>query len=350
MTQQERKQVKTLSDVNKLIATNSNDKNIIGNLVYFTIGSANISSATIIKMAKDSGLPEEYFTKEYKVRNAFERATRKFLHLRLPGYNINLYRNQKEGQIYRREIKQEIIGALENEMISLGNIWIDENTKLVNYSINEDNVCNLTNVNLKEQIRLAIEYFNDIIDTKSNDILTHIIKTRILKEYLKATDIAIHGNLYFVPGISQKELSSLEIFFDMLEEEHSKVRTDANGGVNFVSIPVVNSEKLIREYSGEFVRESEKKIEFFKEKLKSLNENGVSRITSINTIKNSLEQLEERKKIYEESLNTKIEDLNLDMKIIQRELEALESKYEQKKKRPKTGLDNLKNQIKIDLF
>lgn len=350
MTQPKKNQVTSIKDLDKVMATNSKDKNIIGNLVYFTIGSANISSSMIIKMAKDSGLPEEYFTKEYKVRNAFERATRKFLHLRFPGYNINLYRNQKEGQIYRREIKQEIIGALENEMISLGNIWIDENTKLVNYSINEVNANNLTNVDLREQIRLAIQYFNDIIDTKSNEILTHIIKTRILKEHLNATDIAIHGNLYFIPSISQNDLTSLEIFFDMLEEEHAKVRTDANGGVNFVSIPIVNSEKLIKEYSGEFVRESEKKIEFFKQKLKSLNENGVSRVTSINSIKSSLEALQKRKELYEESLNTKIEDLNLDLKIIQRELDTLENKYEESKSRPKTGLSNLKNQIKMDLF
>lgn len=315
-------------DINNLVITNKS-KGAIGSLVYFSIPRILLKKELILLMVRKSGINNKVFTSSYNNVFAFKTATSMCIpkdRTEESKYKIRLLENDREGDenLIKREIKREDIKQDENVMGRIGNIWYNKVQSRIYYNLESD--ANDLDYSIQDDISRAIEVYKKILVSYTEDRLTRAI-IKILVSELDASPISAHGNIYFVPEYSKDALLRLEVFFDMLKEESEKAEHNLAKGsaISFVMLPVISEEKYIKEYSREFKTQATKEMEVLEKRLDVLKEEGASDRV-IDTISNKLKKISIKISKYAECLNTELDDLDLAVYGLNRQLDVVKNK------------------------
>ncbi len=349
--------VKSMNDF--VAVKNDGNSNIIGKLIYFTVGRALIKEDKVEKILEECDMKGDVIRSKHVNTHAFKSATKLLEQKRkvtksngeLKIYRIRILDNQKQddGNILRREIKLEEIRDKKNKFTYLGNFTYNkeldkENQQklaegkpidkyAVDYSLNPTTIKTL-DFDLQAECDNIIRMYDYAKTCYNENRLVNLIE-KYIKEYLSASPINIHGKLFFIPKFKNKELSKLEQFMMMIEDENEIEKFGIKGNINFASIPVMDDEKYIREYSKEFYAMASEELEFYQQKLDEFIKKGKTEGKVFNAYIEKIEKFLEKKRNYEETFKRNLDELDDDISLLDRQMRELNIIKEKKEKEEK---------------
>jgi len=328
--------------LDNFIAAKSGDgnSNIIGKLLYYTIGKCLIKEDRIKEILKECDIDESYLSNKFTNTHAFKSATKqlekKYRYDTGKGnveiYKIRILDNAKEnnGNLIVREIKREIISEKKNPMVYLGNITYDKLEDKVDFALNPV-TCKDLDIDLKEECKKILSLFEYAKDCYNENRIVNLVENYVINE-LDASPISIHGKLFFVPIFRNEELAKLEQFLATIEEDNEiKKRYGINSNINFATIPVMDDEKYIKEYTKEFYAMAEQEIETYMKRFNHFIENGQTSEKIINAWIEKVDKFIDKKKKYEALFKKQLGELDEDIEIMERQIQELTYRVEKAK-------------------
>ena len=333
--------------LDSLIAVREHDNtNIIGKLLYFTIGKTLIKEDRMGQIIEECGISKEYLASKFTNTHAFKSATKqleKKYKVDTDKGNIEIYKirildNAKEnsGNLIVREIKREIISEKKNPMISLGNLTYDKTTDDVNYDLNPVTIEDL-DFDLKAECEKVFDLYEYSKDCYNENRIVNLIESYVTQE-LDASPISIHGKLFFVPIFRNEELAKLEQLIATIEEENEvTTRYGIDGNIHFATIPVMSDEKYIKEYTKEFYVMAEREIETYMKRFNHFIENGQTSDKILEVWIDKVDKFVEKKKKYEDLFKRNLCELDSDISIIERQIQELTYRVSKKEQEENKG-------------
>jgi hypothetical protein len=338
--------VQMTKNMNRVVAVNEAvaGTNIIGKIVYFTIGKAMIAEDRVLEVLKECGINENIINKKHTSTQAFKTATSKLQtgaiitkdenHNVEDVFKIRIFDNKKEdnGTKIVREIKKENIHEKTNKFLYLGNFIYDKETDTMSYSLVEPNIKDLK-YDIKAECDKAIAEF-DIERHGFNEDRLATLLDNYMAEQLEGTRIQIHGKLWFIPMFKNEDLVKIENFMDIISQENIRFDEDKKvGRIEITSIPIMDEEKYVEKYSREFHAMAQAELEIYQKKIMELMKNESARSLTMDTWIKKAQQFIDKKQRYEELFKKDIEDMNDDLTVMNRQLRELEIRREQTKEK-----------------
>lgn len=337
------------TNMNLVGVKDGNNTNIIGKLVYYTIGRALVRDERIKDILQACGIDENMLQGKFTNIHAFKTAT-KALEIKKRNrdlgdgrnemYRIRILDNEKEedGDVIVREIKKEIIREKQNEMIHLGNFYFNRIVEKgnseepdplrhkcpVSYDIRAG-ASNELNFDLDAECNKTVDLYEYAKFCYNENRIVNFIDSYVKCE-LDASPVSIHGKLYFVPRYKNDELAKLEQFIVMIDDEN-----ELDGNINFASIPVMSEDKYIREYTKEFYAMAEQEIETYQKRFAHFIEQEQASEKIINAWIDKVSKFINKKAKYEDVFKQSLNNLDDDIQIINRQIRELTIRAEKKR-------------------
>lgn len=352
--------------MNEFVAVkNDGNSNIIGKLIYYTVGKALIKEKKVEEIIKECGMDEKVISSKFVNTHAFKTATKILEQKRkvmkngkLEIYKIRILDNAKEndGGLLCRELKKEVIKEKKNEMIYLGNFTYDKSLDKQNRQIVEQGqnikefavdyrlsptACEQVDFDLRAECDQVVRMYDYVKECYNENRLVNLIEKYVTDE-LSASPINIHGKLFFVPKFKFDELDKLEQFMMMIEEEN-----EIEGNINFASIPVMDDEKYVKEYSKEFYAMARDELEFLQQKLDGFIKKGKTEGKVFEGYMKKIEKFLKKKKNYEETFKRNLDEIDDDISILDRqmrEITILQERDKNDKRKKEEKNDNKEEQ------
>jgi hypothetical protein len=328
----------------KFVAVNENveGSNIIGKLVYYTIGKTMVAEDRILEILEECGISTDILNKKHTNTQAFKTATSKVQTGRIISrdgnsnvedvFKIRIFDNKKEdrGTKIVREIKKENIMEKTNKFVYLGNFIYDKETDTMEYSLVPSNIKDL-DYDIKASCDLAMTEFEMEKNGFNEDRMATLIDN-YMADQLQGTRVQIHGKLWFIPIFKNEELIKIENFIETVSQENIR-----DGLVEIMSIPIMDEEKYIERYTREFHVMAQAEMEIYQKKLTELMKNPSTRSSTMDTWMKKAQQFIEKKKKYEELFRKDLEEMDDDLAIMNRQLRELEIRRQQKAQEESEG-------------
>lgn len=308
-----------MKNMENLIAVPENAGGIIGKFFYYSLSNILIHKDKFIRVGMDFGLPKFKPAKESK-SGAYRNATTALKdRIEVKGSNgTQVYRvycrdNKREDALHiYRELVKETLNARTNEYKKLANIVFDKSTETIFY---EDEVYD-SDVDVADYCQRALTLYERYCNCYTLDHVDSVIQDQLSR--VQANKISIHGNLYFVPNPYLSKLNLLEDYIDAIGQYN------LNGGlVMSNSMFVVDDERQRQKMTEEFYVNYKRDIEQYQERIQHFIDNGCASQAVISRWLLKIEDLQKKKKTYEEILKRKLDDLNSDYAMLQMQSEEL---------------------------
>lgn len=337
---------KEKKDMNSFVAVkenNSNGSNIIGKLIYYTIGRTLIKEGKVRQIVRDCDIDISKLNSKYTNTHTFKSVTKMLEQKRkvvkpngqIEVYNIRILDNEKENQGKKlvREIKKEVIKEKKNQFIYLGNFTYDKEIDAINaekeklklkpvgfavdYNINASKATEI-DFDLKDECNNIIRLYDYAKDCYNENRLVTFVDNYVTHE-LDASPVNIHGKLFFIPIFKNEELVKLEQFMTMIQEAN-----EVKGNISFASIPVMDDEKYIKEYTKEFYAMAEEELEIYQKKLSAFIQNKKYSGKVLDGWLKKIDKFIEKKAKYEEVFKRNLSEIDEDIAIIERQVRELQ--------------------------
>lgn len=333
----------SVNSLNNLVAVKEDgNTNIIGRLMYFMIGKAFIPSDTVKQIVEQCGIGEDLLASKFVNTHAFKSATKSLemrrkcvdgkgkLHL----YRIRVLDNQKEadGKVLVREIKKETIKEKMNPMVNLGNFIYDKESDTLKAQLNqvtiEKEIETIDDkLDLKEECQKILQLF-ELAKTCYNENRLVTFVENFIMEQLDASPINVHGKLFFIPKYKEAELSKLEMFMQLIEQEN----LIKEGTITFAAIPVMSEEKYVKEYAKEFYDSLQDDLDILMTRFDHfITKRGTASEKVISIWVEKYNKLMEKKNSYEELFQRKLDNLNEDIDLVDMQVKELKNRIETEK-------------------
>ncbi len=326
------------------IAVNANveGSNIIGKLVYYTIGKTMVAEDRIFEILEECGISTDIVNKKHTNTQAFKTATSKVQTGRIISrdgnsnvediFRIRIFDNKKEdnGTKLYREIKKENILEKTNKFVYLGNFIYDKIEDKMEYSLVPQNIKDL-DYDIKASCDLAMTEFEMEKNGFNEDRMATLIDN-YMADQLEGTRVQIHGKLWFIPIFKNEELIKIENFIEIVSKENIR-----DGLVEIMSIPIMDEEKYVERYTREFHTMAKAEMEIYQKKLTELIKNPSTRSSTLDTWMKKVKQFIEKKKKYEELFKKDLEEMDDDLAVMNRQLRELEIRRQQKAQEESEG-------------
>jgi hypothetical protein len=315
----------------KFVAVNQNVEgtNIIGKLVYYTVGKTMVAEDRVLEILDECGIGQDIINKKHTNTQAFKTATSKVQTGRIivrdknsnveDIFKIRILDNKKEddGRKIVREIKKENILEKTNKFVYLGNFIYDKDTDTMEYTLVEQNIVDLE-YDIEASCKQAMAEFEMEKNGFNEDRLSTLLDN-YMAEQLEGTRIQIHGKLWFIPIFKNEDLIKIENFVEILAKENIR-----DGVVEIMSIPIMDEEKYIERYTREFHTMAKAELEIYQKKLTELMKNPSTRSTTMDTWIKKAQQFIEKKKRYEELFKRELNEMDDDLAVMDRQIRELE--------------------------
>ena len=301
------------------IAVQEKTDGIIGKFLYYSTSNILIERSKFIEIGQSFGLPKYKPAKDSKsgIYRTATTAIKDRIQVK-DGNGTQVYRiycrdNKKEDttHIYR-ELVKETMNSRTNEYKKLANIIFDKETE----TIYCDNKVYDVDVNVQEYCRRAMELYERLCTCYTTDHVESVIQDQL--DRMQANKISIHGNLYFIPNPYLPLLNILEDYIDAISKHNLN-----DGLVMSNSMFVVDDERQRQKMTEEFYANYKRDIEFYQQRVQHFIDSGCDSKAVIGRWIQKIQDLQQKKKIYEDVLKRQLDALNSDYAMLQMQSEEL---------------------------
>ncbi|NBI07638.1 DUF6744 family protein [Senegalia massiliensis] len=321
------------------VAINSNveGNNIIGKLVYYTIGETMLNEKEVFNILDDCGISKDIVAKKHTSTQAFKTATKKIqkrgilLSDPMTG-DINKYhlivednKTEDNGNLWVREIKLEKVKERNNNYTYMGNFIYDKVTDKASYSLNSATMKSV-GYDITKLCDYAMEEFEREAHGFNKNRLNNFM-TKYMKEILDGSSVKIRAKVWFVPIYKANELLKLENFIEILSKKNTE-----DGTVEIMSIPLMHEEKYVERYTREFHNTVNFELNEIYKHINRIMKQENSRPETMDTWIQKGKSVLEKKQKYEKVFKRNFEVMEEDMEILNRQLQELEIRKEKRTK------------------
>lgn len=308
-----------MSNMENFIAVQEKTDGIIGKFLYYSTSNILIERSKFIEIGQSFGLPKYKPAKDSKsgIYRTATTAIKDRIQVK-DGNGTQVYRiycrdNKKEDttHIYR-ELVKETMNSRTNEYKKLANIIFDKETE----TIYCDNKVYDVDVNVQEYCRRAMELYERLCTCYTTDHVESVIQDQL--DRMQANKISIHGNLYFIPNPYLPLLNILEDYIDAISKHNLN-----DGLVMSNSMFVVDDERQRQKMTEEFYANYKRDIEFYQQRVQHFIDSGCDSKAVIGRWIQKIQDLQQKKKIYEDVLKRQLDALNSDYAMLQMQSEEL---------------------------
>lgn len=312
-----------MMELKNLIAVTGNSGNILGKLLYFSLGNILIEKDAFEEAGIKLGLPKIKPQRESPV-DAFNSATgdirdrkvikngiKKLIKIYVRDNEIDV----SEPNIKSRELVLEELGFTENRYRKIAGLYYDRENDIISYDIN---AYGYYNIDPEAYCRKAEELFNLYRRCYGRGSVETVIYSYL--NIMEAIKISVHGFLFFIP---RHNVHMVDILEDYIEELNSRNLNNGNC-ININSIWVTDDEKQRKKMEDEFYLTVEKELELYQERLQyflatgSQSEKVIPRwIEKINTLK-------AKKARYEDLFRNKLDKLSEEFEVLELQQQELQ--------------------------
>lgn len=301
------------------IAVQEKTDGIIGKFLYYSTSNILIERSKFIEIGQSFGLPKYKPAKDSKsgIYRTATTAIKDRIQVK-DGNGTQVYRiycrdNKKEDttHIYR-ELVKETMNSRTNEYKKLANIIFDKETE----TIYCDNKVYDVDVNVQEYCCRAMELYERLCTCYTTDHVESVIQDQL--DRMQANKISIHGNLYFIPNPYLPLLNILEDYIDAISKHNLN-----DGLVMSNSMFVVDDERQRQKMTEEFYANYKRDIEFYQQRVQHFIDSGCDSKAVIGRWIQKIQNLQQKKKIYEDVLKRQLDALNSDYAMLQMQSEEL---------------------------
>ena len=198
-----------------MVVQNSTDENqLLGKFLYYSLADVLVKKEDFERICNALDFP--YAGRRISTVDAFRNATGKVTRRTISGsggtqeiFRIYCRDNQRDGNLYSRELVRETVGLRTNRYDKLANICYDRDADRMYHDIVEDDPA-LNVEQLCQSMERKFLIFRECLGRSQIDtILLHYLET------LDALPISVYGKLYFVP---RDKMHKVDLFEDFLEE------------------------------------------------------------------------------------------------------------------------------------
>jgi len=302
---------KNVLEMNNYMAVKGDSEDVLGKLVYFSLSRILIKREDILELCDNMDISAA-FGKRTSTVDAFKSATgdvyERFVRKTDTGQLIQKVYcrdNQKNGDVYSRELVMETLNENTNRYQKLANITCDKDTDTFDYFITSAS----PGIDIADYCIRARELFELYREcVRANQLETLIDNLLDQMERLK---INVHGRLYFIP---KKHMQKLNLFEDFIEALGTlNINKDS---INCNSIFVVDDEKQRKKMTTEFYAMAKKEIEMYNTKLENLISNGVQNQSIVDRWLLKISSFEKKIAYYETLLKQELDDFGEEYQLL----------------------------------
>lgn len=308
-----------MSNMEIFITVQEKPDGIIGKFLYYSTSNILIERSKFIEIGQSFGLPKYKPAKESK-SGTYRTATtaiKDCIQVK-DGNGTQVYRfycrdNKKEdtARIYR-ELVKETMNSRTNDYKKLANIIFDKEGK----TIYRDNKVYDVDVNVQEYCRRAMELYECLCTCYTTDHVEAVIQDQLYR--MQANKISVHDNLYFILNPYLPLLNILEDYIDAISKHN------LNDGLimsNFMF--VVDDEHQRQKMTEEFYANYKRDIESYQQRVQHFIDSGCDSKAVIGRWIQKIQDLQQKKKIYEDVLKRQLDALNSDYAMLEMQAEEL---------------------------
>ena len=284
----------TTNPNNFMIVQNSTDESrLLGKFLYYSLADVLVKKEDFERICNALDFP--YAGRRISTVDAFRNATGKVTRRTVSGsggtqeiFRIYCRDNQRDGNLYSRELVRETVGLRTNRYDKLANICYDRDADRMYHDIVEDDPA-LDVEQLCRSMEQKFLIFRECLGRSQIDtILLHYLET------LDALPISVYGKLYFVP---RDKMHRIDLFEDFLEELNRANQNDKALVVN--SFFVADDDKQRDKMTSEFYTLVRKEAQEYQERAAYLIDSGCQSASIMERWIRRIHELEQKKQRYE---------------------------------------------------
>lgn len=277
-----------------MVVQNSTDESqLLGKFLYYSLADVLVKKEDFERICNALNFP--YAGRRISVVDAFKNATGKVTRRTVSGtsgtqeiFRIYCRDNQRDGNLYSRELVRETVGLRTNRYDKLANICFDRDTDRMYHDIVEDDPV-LDVEQMCQSMEQKFLIFRECLGRSQIDtILLHYLET------LDALSISVYGKLYFVP---RDKMHKVDLFEDFLEELNRANQNDKALVVN--SFYVADDEKQREKMASEFYTLVRKEAQEYQERAAYLIDSGCQSASIMERWIRRIHELEQKRQRYE---------------------------------------------------
>ena len=279
---------------NFMVVQNSTDENqLLGKFLYYSLADVLVKKEDFERICHALDFP--YAGRRISTVDAFKNATGKVTRRTVSGtggtqqiFRIYCRDNQRDGNLYSRELVRETVGLRTNRYDKLANLCYDRDADRMYHDIVEDDPV-LDVEQLCRSMERKFLIFRECLGRSQIDtILLHYLET------LDALPISVYGKLYFVP---RDKMHKADLFEDFLEELNRANQNDKALVVN--SFFVADDAKQRDKMAVEFYALVRKEAQEYQERAAYLIDSGCQSASIMERWIRRIRELEQKKQRYE---------------------------------------------------
>ena len=278
---------------NFMVVQNITDESqLLGKFLYYSLADVLVKKDDFERICEALNFP--YAGRRISTVDAFKNATGKVTRQTVASsgtqeiFRIYCRDNQRDGNLYSRELVRETVGMRTNRYDKLANICYDRDADRMYHDIVEEDPL-LDVEQLCQIMEQKFLIFRECLGRSQIDtILLHYLET------LDALPISVYGKLYFVP---RDKMHKVDLFEDVLEELNRVNQNDKTLLVN--SFFVADDEKQRDKMASEFYTLVRKEAQEYQDRAAYLIESGCQSASIMERWINRIRELEQKKQRYE---------------------------------------------------
>ena len=284
----------TTNPNNFMVVQNSTDESqLLGKFLYYSLADVLVKKEDFERICNALDFP--YAGRRISTVDAFRNATGKVTRRTVSGsggtqeiFRIYCRDNQRDGNLYSRELVRETVGLRTNRYDKLANICYDRDADRMYHDIVEDDPV-LDVEQLCQSMEQKFLIFRECLGRSQIDtILLYYLET------LDALPISVYGKLYFVP---RDKMHKVDLFEDFLEELNLANQNEKALVVN--SFYVADDEKQREKMASEFYTLVRKEAQEYQERAMYLIDSGCQSPSIMERWILRIDDLKQKKQRYE---------------------------------------------------
>lgn len=312
-------------NMNNFIAVTKDGEGVLGKLLYFSLGNVLIDKETFNQIGETMDLPKATVTRT-SITDAFKSATgdiydRQVIKASDGVSVVKVYcrdNERSDKSILQRELVLETLGAETNRYTKMANLRVEKETGYFTYDAQYGYLPETAGLG-----KSAYEYCEraqELFDLYRTCVHRGQVETVLEHQLVQMQAIKVsHGKIYFCP---RSHIEYVDVF-EAYVEELCRNNQNPNSTITVNSLFVVDDEKQRGKMASEFYDAIKREIELYSEKIDYLITSGSQSPAIMNRWVLKVNELEEKKRNYEEILQRDFENLSGDFDVLRLQAQEL---------------------------
>ena len=277
-----------------MVVQNSTDESrLLGKFLYYSLADVLVEQRDFERICAALGFP--YAGRRISEVDAFRNATGRVTRRTVSGSGgaqeisrIYCRDNQRDGNLYSRELVRETVGLRTNRYEKLANVCYDSGAGMMYHdTVQGDPLLDVDQLCTDMEQKFGV-FRNCLGRSQIDTVLLHYLKA------LDALPVSVYGRLYFIP---RDKMHQVGLFEDLIEQLNHANRNDKALVVN--SFFVADDAKQREKMAGEFYALARREAQEYQEKAAYLIDSGCQSAAIMERWIRRIEDLKEKKQRYE---------------------------------------------------